>query len=239
MGTVNVCEFFTSFQGEGTYLGQPSFFLRTSGCNLRCKWGDTLCDTAYASWEPETNLMSVADVLAKIQAMKDESPMVNHVVVTGGEPFMQEDLGELLVGLKAMDLFITVESNGTTHPIEPLPIDLISLSPKLSTSTPMATEFEDIHRTRRINVGALKRWVDNYNYQFKFVIFEESDEAEILEILNQLGDVPPERVFLMPEGVDMSQLRVHAIDCFDIARRHGWRYTPRAHIEIFGDSRGK
>ncbi len=239
MGSLNVCELFTSLQGEGTHLGQPSLFIRTSGCNLRCKWGETLCDTDYASWEPETHVMSVTDVLAKMMSMRAENPRVHHAVVTGGEPFIQDDLGELLIGLKEQGMFITVETNGTIAPPTTLPIDLVSLSPKLTSSTPTGTEFEEMHRAKRIDLDALRHWVREYEYQFKFVIFEEADEAEILTMLDQLGHVLSERVFLMPEGVEMTQLRKHAHDCFRIALRNGWRYTPRAHIEIFGNSRGK
>ena len=46
---MKIAELFYSLQGEGSLVGVPSFFIRTSGCNLRCSW----CDTPYTSWEPE------------------------------------------------------------------------------------------------------------------------------------------------------------------------------------------
>ena len=103
----------------------------------------------------------------------------------------------------------------------------------------MGTEHESSHRHLRTNATSFKQWVEHYTAQFKFVIFSQEDEDEVKSILGELGPVPSERIFLMPEGVTMDQLREHAETCFQIALRNGWRYTPRAHIEIFGNQRGK
>lgn len=84
--TLPVSELFYSVQGEGALTGVPTFFVRLSGCNLRCTW----CDTPYASWSPEFRAMSVEDVLA--QAL---SHPARHVVITGGEPMIASKLPEL------------------------------------------------------------------------------------------------------------------------------------------------
>ena len=56
-----ISEIFYSVQGEGELTGVPSVFIRTSGCNLRCRW----CDTPYASWNPEGTAMSIDQILAE------------------------------------------------------------------------------------------------------------------------------------------------------------------------------
>jgi len=86
---LRVCEIFTSIQGEGIWAGVPSTFIRLSGCNLRCAW----CDTPYASWEPEGEMMELADITAQVRA--------DHVVITGGEPMLFEGLVELCQMIKS------------------------------------------------------------------------------------------------------------------------------------------
>jgi len=71
-----ISETFTSLQGEGVLTGVPSFFVRTSGCNLRCRW----CDTPYTSWLPEGDRRAVGELVS--EAVESG---VRHVVVTGGD----------------------------------------------------------------------------------------------------------------------------------------------------------
>src|SRR5258707_13951653 len=85
--TVKISEIFYSVQGEGSLVGVPSVFVRTSGCNLRCVW----CDTPYTSWRPEGDELSLDEILARV----DASPQARHVVVTGGEPLIAPEIVEL------------------------------------------------------------------------------------------------------------------------------------------------
>ena len=77
--TLRVSETFTSRQGEGKLTGTHSFFVRLSGCNLRCHF----CDTPYASWNPAGKWETVAELLQQIEASG-----IKHVVLTGGEPLL-------------------------------------------------------------------------------------------------------------------------------------------------------
>ncbi|HEY2574064.1 MAG TPA: 7-carboxy-7-deazaguanine synthase QueE, partial [Verrucomicrobiaceae bacterium] len=123
---MRISEIFFSIQGEGRLAGVPSVFVRSSGCNLRCRW----CDTPYASWNPEGEEMSVAEIMNEV----NRHP-ANHVVVTGGEPMIARDIRELLQSLRDARKHITIETAATVPP-NGVPCDLASLSPKLKNSTP-------------------------------------------------------------------------------------------------------
>src|SRR4051812_43256401 len=126
-----VSEIFYSVQGEGELTGVPSVFVRTSGCNLRCRW----CDTMYASWEPEGDLLSIPQIVAEV-----ERHPAAHVVLTGGEPMVAKDLPELARALRQSGWHITIETAGTVLPAG-IACDLASISPKLSHSTPRPGEI--------------------------------------------------------------------------------------------------
>jgi hypothetical protein len=78
-----ISEIFYSIQGEGELTGVPSVFVRTSGCNLRCRW----CDTKYASWNLEGEQKSVAEIVDRVCGFPGA-----HVVLTGGEPMVAKDI---------------------------------------------------------------------------------------------------------------------------------------------------
>ncbi len=122
---MRLAEIFYSIQGEGKLMGMPSAFVRVSGCNLRCVW----CDTPYASWRPEGEDVPVAVILERVAKFPGR-----HVVLTGGEPMIMPDLVELCGALKARDYHITIETAATVFAA--VTVDLASLSPKLSNSTP-------------------------------------------------------------------------------------------------------
>src|SRR5258707_3162275 len=100
---LKIAELFYSVQGEGTLLGVPSVFIRTSGCNLRCSW----CDTPYTSWQPEGEDRTVEQILEAVRAFP-----ARHAVVTGGEPMIAPEIVPLTQALREMGLHITVETAG-------------------------------------------------------------------------------------------------------------------------------
>jgi 7-carboxy-7-deazaguanine synthase len=102
---MRLSETFYSVQGEGSLLGVPSFFIRTSGCNLRCTW----CDTPYASWKPEGGEHSIESIMDELR----RHPACRHVVVTGGEPMIMRDIGDLLQRLHDGGWHTTVETAAT------------------------------------------------------------------------------------------------------------------------------
>jgi 7-carboxy-7-deazaguanine synthase len=221
-----ISETFASIQGEGMLAGVPSFFIRTSGCNLRCAW----CDTPYTSWQPEGRRSRVRELLAAASAAG-----LRHVVVTGGEPLLQRELAELTRGLAANGHHITVETAGTVAP--EFDCHLLSVSPKTSNSDPEG-RFRERHRDLRANLAPLRRLLARHpEHQLKFVVAGEGDVGDILDIVRRL-DVARDRVLLMPEGRTAEQVATHAPAVARLCLRHGFRYTPRLHLELFGPGRG-
>ena len=226
---MKISEIFYSIQGEGMLAGVPSVFLRTSGCNLRCTW----CDTPYTSWNPEGDDLPLDAILADVRGRE-----FSHVVVTGGEPMIQQDIVQLTQRLKDLDLHITIETAGTVH--QPVTCDLMSISPKLANSTP--TQREDgrwaaQHDRLRYQPDVLKQLMAEYPYQLKFVVSDPSDLAEIETTLKETG-ADRSRVVLMPEGTSPETLSERAHWLVEICKREGFRYGPRLHIDIYGNQRG-
>ena len=224
-----ISEIFYSIQGEGELTGVPSVFVRTSGCNLRCSW----CDTKYASWTPEGVEMSIEEILAEV----DRFPAA-HVVLTGGEPMIAKGIRELANQLKNLGKHMTIETAATIAP-DGILCDLASLSPKLSNSTPDLNGWRDRHEERRLRPDIVRTWIQNYNYQLKFVVSSANDLIEIGEFISAVGcEIRPAKVLLMPEGTDVQTIQIRSEMLVDVCKRFGYRYCNRLHLELFGNKRG-
>ena len=100
--TLKINEIFFSIQGESTYAGLPTVFVRTTGCNLRC----TYCDTKYSYFEGE--LQTLDYVLEKIRSFGS-----HHVCITGGEPLLQKDVHTLMKNLCDLGHIVSLETSGS------------------------------------------------------------------------------------------------------------------------------
>jgi 7-carboxy-7-deazaguanine synthase len=223
---VKISEVFYSVQGEGVLVGVPSVFVRTSGCNLRCVW----CDTPYTSWQPEGEERSLDSIVDEVNSYG-----ASHVVITGGEPMIAPDIEELTGRLTQ---HITVETAGTVD--ANVRCDLMSISPKLANSTPHMRDngrFAGQHERLRYQPEILRRLIQLYPYQLKFVITDPSDLQQVNAIVSEIG-ASRSRVLLMPEGVDAAILAERGRWLADIAKREGFRLTPRLHIDLWGNRRG-
>jgi 7-carboxy-7-deazaguanine synthase len=227
---MRVAEIYKSVQGEGFLTGTPSVFVRASGCNLRCWY----CDTPYASWRPEGEDLGVEDILERIQALQCE-----HVVLTGGEPMLFAELIPLCELLRGLNHHTTIETAGTLY--LPLDCDLMSISPKLGNSTPtqsLAPRWHLRHDHTRHAPEVIRRLVDEYEYQFKFVVGRPEEGDEVLRYLSEIPSIDRKRVMLMPMGTDMDELTRVAAWLVDYCAQHGLHYCPRRQIEWFGLVRG-
>ncbi len=228
---MNISEIFYSIQGEGKLTGVPSVFVRASGCNLRCTW----CDTPYASWNPEGENLSVPEILSKVA---DFNP--HHVVVTGGEPMIMPDIADLCSALKSAGHHITIETAATVY--TPIQLDLASLSPKLSNSTPHDRDngkYAAMHERQRLRFDVIQQFIDTSpDFQLKFVVSNSSDMNEIHDILGHLRNWSASDVLLMPEGTDAQALGERASWIAEICKQTGFRLCPRLHVHLYGNTRG-
>jgi 7-carboxy-7-deazaguanine synthase len=233
-------ELFYSLQGEGKLAGVPTVFVRTSGCNLRC-W---FCDSYHTSWEPTHAGMSIDDIDDEVRTHTE----ADHVVLTGGEPLIHDQSVTLLEELDDLGYHTTVETNGTIY--RDAPIDLASISPKLSSSTPTEAkdpkgdgEWAERHEERRIDLEALAELVDTYDSQLKFVVTGRDDMPEIEALVDDVRDattrsIPDSDVLLMPEGMTREELDERRNEVAALATEYGYRYTPRLHVDLWNDAPG-
>jgi 7-carboxy-7-deazaguanine synthase len=227
-----ISEIFYSVQGEGSLLGVPSVFVRTSGCNLRCVW----CDTPYASWNPTGEEMSIDAILQKVVAFP-----ASHVVLTGGEPMVAKGMHELAARLRETGKHITIETAGTVLP-NGIACDLASISPKLAHSTPseeLAGAWSARHERTRWQPEVIRAWLDHGDFQLKFVVKSHDDVVEIIELLAKENlTVPAHKIQLMSEGTDASVLQQRALQVAEWCKQYGFRYSPRLHIDLYGNTMG-
>lgn len=187
------------------------------------------CDTPYTSWNPENKDISVEDAVAEITQFN-----CKHVVITGGEPFIQKELVELCQRLRALDHYITIETAATRY--LNVCADFISMSPKLSNSTPEG-RFRASHELQRIRPDVIKLFLRDHFCQVKFVVDTDDDLSEIAELCEEIP-IPRGVVTLMPQAVDRDELRWKQEWLINICKERNYRYSPRLHVEVWGTKRG-
>ena len=177
--------------------------------------------------------MAVAEI---VKIVKDYPS--RHVVVTGGEPIIAPGITELTEALHESGLHITIETAGTVA--TPVTCDLMSISPKLSSSTPFEREngrWAAQHERLRYQPDVLRHLTNSYDYQLKFVLTSPNDFDEIERMCRDL-QIPTSRVMLMPEGTKREAISEKALWIVDVCKNKGYRYSPRLHIDLWGDRRG-
>lgn len=242
---VPVGECYICIQGEGKYAGIPHILLRMMGCKLRCQFENSICDTWYASWNPEKGQYT----LDAIDKFYDQNKHVTHTMITGGGPTANPKLLiELCELAKRHGHFITIETEGSEY-VRTV-ADFISLSPKLKSSVPrpgtysvqidryIQEEDKNQHEKYRTNYKAMLSLIRSHkDYQLKPVICSEDDLYEVKEIQNILG-IPNHKVYLMPEGMTDKVLNTNRQWLMTYCAHNGYNYTDRLHIITFGNKRG-
>jgi len=226
---MKISEIFESIQGEGNNAGKPAVFLRTAECNLKCVW----CDTKYTwdwknyDYSKEVNEMSIKEVRQSLEQFR-----VRHLVITGGEPLMQQDdLAELLTFLKPK-FYVEVETNGTILPNNALSVlvDQWNVSPKTKNSGNPLEMCED---NECYTFFSKKK-----NCYFKYVVESEEDLIEINQLISKYN-LEKERVLLMTQAITKEEILEKEKNVFTISKKNNLGFSPRLHVMKWGSQRGK
>jgi len=207
---MQISEIFYSVQGEGPQVGMPAWFIRTCGCNLNCDY----CDSKYA-WKNGTKI-SIKDIKKQI------NNGCKNVIITGGEPLLQEDLFDLMKGLINKNVY--VETNGTIYKSNIIGFAKFVVSPKLQFLNPNYLKV-------------LKKWANHAT--FKFVIGDRIDFDRAVRLCGELHK--KDNIYFMPLGTKQEELLK------TMKRLSKWikedapfvRLTPRLQIELYGNKRGR
>jgi 7-carboxy-7-deazaguanine synthase len=226
---MKINEIFYSIQGEGSLAGVPSAFIRLAGCPMRCNW----CDTKFA-WSADAGAeYPISQLLAQLAKFP-----AHHVVITGGEPFVSGQLGDMCRAIAEAGAHITIETAGTIFQKD-LECDLLSISPKLSNSVPDDSKLADEHKKNCFNLNALQSLIDNYNYQLKFVIDTPDDLDDVALCLQKLKNIDPDKVYLMPQAANRKEYLEKSPLIVDICKRTGFPFSPRLHVMLYDNQKGK
>ncbi|WP_232778666.1 7-carboxy-7-deazaguanine synthase QueE [Carbonactinospora thermoautotrophica] len=217
-----------TFQGEGPSAGRQAVFVRLSRCNLACSWCDTPYTWDWRRFDPaaEARRIPVREVAA--WALNRPSPLV---VITGGEPLLQQPrLIDLVGELREAGRRVEIETNGTIPPDPALVglVDQFNVSPKLASAGG--------HPTRRIDPGVLRVFVATGKAVFKFVLTNVAEAKEVVELQDTYGLDP---IWVMPEGTSAEGVLAGMRELADEALTRGWNLTPRLHVLLWGDTRGR
>jgi organic radical activating enzyme len=286
---IKVSEIFYSLQGEGRFVGVPSVFLRTYGCNFTCagfgckpgekstgaddvaevvhmydKFTDlplveTGCDS-YASWHPAFKHLSpnytTEDLVTHMTDLTPNRMWTQnngndvHLVITGGEPLLgwQRAYGELLSHPRMQDLKnITFETNGTQKLSEDFKAFLknwqldgpgflrevtFSVSAKLSAS---GESWEDA-----ICPDVVNEYQAFGHTYLKFVVETEDHVDEAVKAVDafRAGGFKGV-VYLMPQGGVVDPYESNKLNIANICCERGFNYSPRLHVDLWGNGWGK
>ena len=281
---IKVSEKFYSAQGEGRFVGVPSVFLRTFGCNFTCGgFGmprgemsterdqidpkqfriyedlplvNTGCDS-YASWDPRFKNLSPSvetdDLAVLLTLLTPNGRWVQangndvHLVITGGEPLLgwQRAYPALLEHPNMIDLKnITFETNGTQELQEDFKTFLtawafmndrevtFSVSAKLSASGELWSDA--------IKPEIVCSYEEFGTTYLKFVVENPADFDEVDRAVKAYRDAGFSGVvYIMPVGGVVSVYNGNKFNVADEAMRRGYYYSPRLHVDLWGNSWGK
>ena len=226
---MKISEIFESIQGEGNNAGKHAVFLRTSECNLKCVW----CDTKYTwdwknyDYSKEVNEMSIKEVRQSLEQFR-----IRHLVITGGEPLMQQDdLAELLTFLKP-EFYVEVETNCTILPNNALStlVDQWNVSPKTKNS---GNPLEMCEINECYTFFSKKK-----NCYFKYVVESEDDLIEINQFISKYS-LKKDRVLLMTQAITKEEILAKENNVFTISKKNSLGFSPRLHVMKWGSQRGK
>ena len=292
MSKIKVSEVFYSLQGEGRFVGVPSVFLRTYGCNFECSgFGcapgekstgadevaktvelyktfndlplvETGCDS-YASWHPAYKHLSptqtTEELVERMLALTPNNQWVQnngndvHLVITGGEPLLgwQRAYSELLSHPRMTDLKnITFETNGTQELHKDFRHFLLNwtLNSKLGKKGPSALTFSVSAKLsasgekweEAIRPDIVMSYADIGHTYLKFVVETDDHIHDAIRATDEYRRAGFKgAIYLMPQGGVVQPYDRNKLRIADICVAHGWNYSPRLHVDLWGNGWGK
>lgn len=215
-----VAETFYSIQGEGATAGAAAVFVRLQGCTVGCGW----CDTKY-SWDATAGReIDLDGLVAEVAAYP-----CRRVVITGGEPLESPLFEPLVRALAPRGYGLEVETSATREPPAAAPAGIQwNVSVKLAGS--------GVAESRRVNPAAIRAFLVREAW-WKFVVGDPREVGEVLRLAERFA-LPRERVLLQPEGMRAEDLMARTPWVVEACKTHGFRFSPRLHILIWGARRG-
>lgn len=241
MSKVPVMEIFgPTIQGEGMVIGQKTMFVRTAGCDYSCSW----CDSAF-TWDGSGNelikQMDAEEIWQKLKSLGEDG--FSFVTISGGNPALLKNLSYLIELLKAKNIKVALETQGSKWQDWFLEIDELTISPK-PPSSGMVTDFDALDMIINNLTGA----TPTQNTSLKVVVFDDQDYHFAKNMHNRYPAIP----FFLQVGNDDIQTTDNQQLVAQSLQKYEWlinktildnelrdvKVLPQLHTYIWGNKRG-
>lgn len=246
-------------QGEGMVIGQKTMFVRTAGCDYRCSW----CDSAF-TWDgsAKDQIMRLSAEEVYAQLFDIGGNRFNHVTISGGNPALLPQLGELVKLLAEKGIRTAVETQGSKWQDWLTDINEVTISPK-PPSSGMTTNFDMLDDIiRRLEHNQISRYTAQaqeaplayagtsqfaHSFSLKVVIFDEQDLAYAEKVHLRYPNV---LLYLQTGNPDVTSADDQI--AASLLKRYEWlidqamempafndaRILPQLHTLVWGNKRG-
>jgi len=151
---------------------------------------------------------------------------------------INRELPKLAHQLKAADKHITIETAGIAY-IPDMPCDLMSISPKLSNSNPKDPALATIHKKSRLDFAVLRKLINYYEYQLKFIVDYQVDLSEIKQTIEKIGNVNAKKVMLMPQAATRDELLAKSPMVANMCKQTGFAFCQRLQVLLWNNQKGR
>ncbi|MDQ0162245.1 7-carboxy-7-deazaguanine synthase QueE [Bacillus alveayuensis] len=214
-----------TIQGEGMLIGRKTMFVRTAGCDFSCSW----CDSAFTwdgSSKKDIRLMSAEEIWCELKQIGGNT--FSHVTISGGNPALFPQIGELIHFLHNHNILVGIETQGSRYQPWFLEVDDLTISPKPPSSNmkqdlefldDILKNLEEHNRLKHVNL--------------KIVIFDEQDFHYAKKIYQKYSQIP----FYLQVGNPLITEQNDAVLAQQLLKRYNWLINMVMHDEVLKDIR--